>query len=63
MTQILELLGAFSLAYTGWRGLQHVLDPLASYRRIHRWSGARIAAREMYEERMLMTGEPCGEGR
>ena len=57
---LLALVGAIALMAAGCALIAHLLNPMPAYKRLYRWAGARIAAREVFEARM---GEPCGEGR
>lgn len=70
----LALVGAISLMAAGCAVIAHLCNPMPAYKRLYRWAGARIAAREVFESRMAETaaqhsgrplaarldaGEPC----
>lgn len=51
MTAI-EAVGWLAIAYSAWAVLNHCLSPMSAYCWLHRWAGARIAARTVFEREM-----------
>ncbi len=49
---LLAFVGAIALMAAGCAVIAHLLNPMPAYKRLYRWAGARIAAREVFEARM-----------